>query len=100
MEGAISSVQSHNAPEGNLHPKRKREDHWIVLAKYRAAIMQQLLTPASTAAEIAWKRAAFKSGQHRFTDVTPERIERAVADDVEFLKGHPVRQSRKRDQEQ
>jgi len=56
--------------------------------------VHQLLTPASTVAEIAWKRAAFKAGDHKYTDVKPERIERAIADDVEFLKAHPVRQSR------
>jgi hypothetical protein len=91
MSGAISSVQRHNMPEGDLHPQRNPDDHWSILAKYRAAIVQQLLTPASTAAEITWKRAAFKAGQHRHTDVKPERIERAIADDVEFLKAHPSR---------
>ena len=93
MSRAISRVQSHNMPEGDLHPQRNRDDDWAILAKYRAAIMQQLLTPASTAAEITWKRAAFKAGQHRHTDVKPERIERAIADDVEFLRDHPTRRS-------
>jgi hypothetical protein len=93
MSGAISRVQSHNMPEGDLHPQRNPQDHWTILAKYRAAIMQQLLTPASTAAEVTWKRAAFKAGQHRYTDVKPERIERAIADDVEFLRTHPTRRS-------
>jgi hypothetical protein len=100
MGGAISRVQNFDMPEGDLHPEFKPADHWTILAKYRAAIMQQLLTPAPTTAEITWKRAAFRAGDHRFTDVKPERIERAIADDVEFLKAHPVRQSRKRDQEQ
>jgi hypothetical protein len=67
------------------------QEHWTILAKYRAAIMQQLLTPASTVAEVTWKRAAFKAGQHRHTDVKPERIERAIADDLAFLAAHPVR---------
>jgi hypothetical protein len=35
-------------------------------------------------------------GQHRFTDVKPERIERAIADDLAFLAAHPVRQSIRR----
>jgi hypothetical protein len=33
-------------------------------------------------------------------DPSVPAAERAIADDVEFLKPHPVRQSRKRDQEQ
>jgi hypothetical protein len=100
----FSGVQRHNLPEGDLHPERRPDDHWAILAKYRAAIMAQLLTPASTVAEITWKRSAFKAGQHRHTDVKPERIERAIADDVEFLRSHPTRRgghySPKRDQEQ
>jgi hypothetical protein len=86
--------------EGNLHPEHKQADRWALIAKWRAAIVRQLLTPAPTAAEITWKRAAFKAGDHHYTDVKPGQIERAIADDVEFLKAHPVRQSRKRDQEQ
>jgi hypothetical protein len=93
MSGAISRVQNHDMPEGDLHPQRNPDDHWAILAKYRAAIVQQLLTPASTVAEVTWKRATFKAGQHRHTDVKPERIERAIADDVEFLKAHPTRRS-------
>ena len=93
MSRAISSVRRHNMPEGDLHPQCNRDDDSAIVAKYRAAIMQQLLTPASTAAEVTWKRAAFKAGQHRHTDVKPERIERAIADDVEFLRTHPTRRS-------
>jgi hypothetical protein len=91
MVKAISRVQNNNMPEGDLHPQCNPQDHWTILAKYRAAIMQQLLTPASTVAEVTWKRAAFKAGQHRHTDVKPERIERAIADYVEFLRTHPTR---------
>jgi len=39
-----------------------------------------------------------KAGKHKHTDLKTERAERAIADDVEFLKAHPVRQSRKRDE--
>jgi hypothetical protein len=90
---AIRLVQSYDMPEGDLHPQRDQDFDWAILAKYRAAIVQQLLTPASSVAEVTWKRAAFKAGQHRHTDVKPERIERAIADDLAFLAAHPVRQS-------
>jgi hypothetical protein len=52
-----------------------------------------MLTPAPNIAAITWKRAALKSGQHEYTDVKPERIERAITDDLAFLAAHPVRQS-------
>jgi hypothetical protein len=100
MEDAIERVQSHGMVEGNSHPVRDPKDRWTIIAKWREAVVRQMLTPAPTAREIAWKRAVFKHGDHRYTGVKPERIERAIADDVEFLRTHPVRQSRKRDLEQ
>jgi hypothetical protein len=36
---------------------------------------------------------AASQGQHRYTDVKSERIERAIPDDLAFLTTHPVRQS-------
>jgi hypothetical protein len=95
MNGAISRVQNHDMPEGELHPQYEPEQHWTLVGKWRAALMQQLLTPAPSTLEVTWKRAAFKAGQHRHTDIKPERIERAIADDVEFLKTHPTRRSGK-----
>ena len=89
-----------NVPEGKLHPAYKHEDHWNPLAKYRKAWARLMLTPAPDALVVIWRRAQLKAGHHKHTDLKPERIERAIADDVEFLKAHPVRQSRKRDQEQ
>jgi hypothetical protein len=41
---------------------------------------------------------ALARGEHRFTDVRSERIERAIADDLAFLAAHPVRQSSLRKQ--
>jgi hypothetical protein len=93
MNGAIHRVQNHDMPEGGWHPEYKPESHWTLVANWRAALMQQLLTPAPTISEVTWKRAKLKAGQHKHTDVKPERIERAIADDVEFLRTHPVRQS-------
>jgi hypothetical protein len=93
MDSAIHRVQQHELPEGDLHKLLVPGSCWPIIAKYRAAIMAQLLTPAPTALEIEWKRAAFKRGDHKYTDVKPERIERAIADDLAFLAAHPVRRS-------
>jgi hypothetical protein len=41
---------------------------------------------------------ALARGQHRYTGVKSERIERAIADDLAFLAAHPVRQSNRRAQ--
>jgi hypothetical protein len=95
MEDAISWAQRCELPEGDGHPVQPPGRCWDVIAKYRAAIIAQLLTPAATMADVAWKRATFKAGDHKYAGVNPLRIERAIADDVEFLKAHPTRQSRK-----
>jgi hypothetical protein len=42
-----------------------------------------VLTPAPDTAAVAWKKAALAAGQHEYTDIKTERIERAIADDVE-----------------
>ena len=98
MDSAIHRVQQSELPEGDLHKPLAPGSWKPLLAKYRAAIMAQLLTPAPTAREIEWKRAVFKHGDHKHTDIKPERIERAIAEDVEFLRTHPTRRSGKQDQ--
>ena len=98
MNGAIERVQHHGLPEGDRHPQYEPKSYYTLIPTYRAAIVAQLLTPAPTAREITWKRAVFKHGDHKYIGVNPERIERAIADDVEFLRAHPTR--RRRDQEQ
>jgi hypothetical protein len=100
MDGAISRVQHHGAPEGELHPTRIPTDYWTLVEKYRKAWARLMLTPAPDMQSVTWKRAQLKAGSHKHTDLKTERIERAIADDVEFLRAHPTRQSRKRDQEQ
>jgi hypothetical protein len=91
MEGAIARVK--HLPEGNNHPPHNSDDRWTLLANWRQALVQQLLTPAPTAAAVNWKKATFAGGQHKETDVKAERIERAIADDLAFLAAHPVRRS-------
>jgi hypothetical protein len=87
--GAISRVQG--LPEGNNHPPHDPNERWMILANWRRAIVAQLLAPAPFAPSVAWKKAALASGQHEFTDVKTERIERAIADDIAFLAAHLTR---------
>jgi hypothetical protein len=97
MDSVISRVQRHETPEGALHPIHDPKNHWRLVAKYREAWARQMLTPAPDAKAVDWKRAELKAGRHKYTDLKSERIERAIADDVEFLKAHPTR---RRDLEQ
>jgi hypothetical protein len=92
----VSRVQDLDMPEGHNHPTVKSDDRWPLLDNWRAAIGKQLLTPAPDAAAVKWKQLTLAGDQHRYTGVKSERIERAIADDLEFLAAHPVRQSRRR----
>jgi hypothetical protein len=90
---AVSSVQGRGMPEGRSHPAVNDGDRIPMVGRWRAALVKQLLTPASDVASVNWKQAALARGEHRYTDVKPERIERAIADDLAFLAAHPVRRS-------
>jgi hypothetical protein len=72
------------------------DDRSPLVEKWRAAIAKQLLTPAPDAASIKWKQMAM--ARDRYIGVKPERVERALADDLVFLAAHPVRQSNRRRQ--
>jgi hypothetical protein len=61
--------------------------------KWRAAFVKQLLTPASDTASVAWKQNALARGKYQYTGLKPERLKRAIADDLAFLAAHPVRRS-------
>jgi hypothetical protein len=87
-------------PEGHYHPIVHSDDRMPIVRRQREALVRQVLTPAPDANSVKWKQAVLDSGDLKYTDVKPQRVERAIADDLAFLAAHPVRQSRKRDQEQ
>jgi hypothetical protein len=93
MDGAISRVQNHELPEGKLHPIREPGHYWALIAKYREAWARLMLTPAPDMLSVTWKRAQLEAGNYQYTDLKPERITRAIADDVEFLRTHPTRRN-------
>src|SRR5260221_12212222 len=93
FEDAVSWAQRVEILEGSFHPAVDPDHRRPNVERYRAALVKQLLTPAADGASVKWKQAALARGQHRYTDVKPERIERAIADDLAFLAAHPVRRS-------
>jgi hypothetical protein len=66
-----------------------------VVRDFNVSRPRAALTPAPDAAAVAWKKRALAGGDHEYTDVKTERIERVIADDLAFLAAHPVRQSNK-----
>ncbi len=93
FEDAVSWAQQMEIPEGHFHPAVDPDYHRPMVGKWRAALVKQLPTPAWDTASVKWKQMALARGQYRYTDVKPERIERAIADDLAFLAAHPVRRS-------
>jgi len=53
---------------------------------WRAALVQQMLTPAPDVAAVLWKRAKLRAEGWRHTDVKPERLQRAIDADVDGLR--------------
>ena len=94
FQSAVSWAQRMEIPEGRFHPSDPEEcDRMSMVGKYRAALVKQLLTPAWDVNSVKWKQMALARGQHHYTDVKPERIERAIADDLAWLAAHPTRRS-------
>ena len=67
-----------------------------MVKRWREAMARQLLTPAPDVGSVTWKKMVLAGRQLRYTDMKPERVERAIAEDLAFLAAHPVRQSIRR----
>ncbi|MCW2219503.1 hypothetical protein M2232_003035 [Bradyrhizobium japonicum] len=91
MHSAIRSAQLAGLPEGDNHQTAENW-HWHpIIDSYRKAIAELLLTPASTLLNVAWKQKALAAEEHKYTDLSSERVEAAIARDLEFLTAHPTR---------
>ncbi|MEY9413963.1 hypothetical protein ABIF69_000405 [Bradyrhizobium japonicum] len=96
MHSAIRSAQLAGLPEGDNH-QRAENWHWHpIVDSYRKAIAELLLTPASTLLNVAWKLKALAAEEHKYTDLSSERVEAAIARDLKFFADHPTRRKRKR----
>jgi hypothetical protein len=67
---------------------------WDILESYREALGKQLLAPAPDMASVEWKRRQLK--EMPLLNVTRQRVEKAIADDIAFLDAHPTRKARTR----
>jgi hypothetical protein len=96
FERAVVDAQRLGLPEGRSHAiADDGNDHQLV-GKYRAALAKQLLTPAWDANSVKWKQAKLASeraSSYYTLTVKPERIERAIAEDLAFLAAHPTKRS-------
>jgi hypothetical protein len=93
LQMAIWKGQDLGISEAGRHPPTTVDDRLPLLENYRKAEVEQLLTPAPTVALVKWKQDFLASGI-QFHNVTREQIEKAIADDLEFLAAHPMRRVR------
>ena len=90
LHDAIMIGQGNGIPELSRHPPKTYEDRGPLLENLRKAEINQLLTPAPSAALVKWKQQVFAQGKY----VKEEQIEKAIADDLAFLAAHPARRAR------
>lgn len=93
MEHAITCAQNRELPEGRNHPRRDFEARLEILARYRAALAEQILRPASRLSEVEWKRRQIGLDTFKYCRLPDERAQRAIAEDMAFLADHPVRKT-------
>jgi hypothetical protein len=89
FNSAVERAQKCGIPEGRSHASFNPDDDSDLVARWREAIVRQLLAPAPDAMAVKWKQAQ----DDRYLPVEPKRIERAIADDLAFLAAHPTKRS-------
>ena len=90
---ALSLAQQYDVAEAKTYAKSENEQHFVLVGLWRTALVSQMLTPAPDAAAVAWKRAQFRRGEHRYSEVKPELLERSIDSDVRWLNDHPTRRT-------
>jgi hypothetical protein len=89
----LETAQRYGIGDSGSFPPPAHASPFEAVDTWREAVAKQLLTPAPTLADVAWKRAKIKSDEFNRLPITLARAEQAVADDLAFLAAHPTRRS-------
>jgi hypothetical protein len=91
---ALSSAQSWGIADSVKFPAAdNNESRWKLVDTWREAVVKQLLTASPDLAAINWKRAKLASRDFAHLPTKVERIERAIAEDMEWLAAHPTKRT-------
>jgi hypothetical protein len=90
---ALECAQEHGVGDAGSFEQVIHGERWDLLERWRAALVEQMLTPAPDLAAVAWKRAKLANEHWEYCDVKPERLQRAIDADAEWLATHPSRKS-------
>jgi hypothetical protein len=96
---SLSFAQNCGVPETLLFAKMTLHDRGPIVDKYRAAVVEQLLTPAPDVEAVHWKRRII-ANDFAYVGDDKTAVEEAIAADVAFLKAHPARQGASKKLEQ
>jgi hypothetical protein len=88
---ALEFAQKWGLADSGSFPPAADENRISLVEMWREAVVKQLLMPAPNVAAVAWKRAKLSGRDFRYLPVKPDRVERAIADDIAFLDAHPTR---------
>jgi hypothetical protein len=90
---ALATAQRYGIGDSGSFPPPAPASPLEVVDKWRESVAKQLLTPAPTLADVAWKRAKIKSDEFKRLPITLARAEQMIADDLAFLAAHPTRRA-------
>lgn len=93
MYSAAQLAKTHELPEAQNHPQTDEGGRMALVAHWRAAKVNQLLTPAYQVAGVLWKKAHLIADGIKYLPVESGQVERAIEADEAFLASHPVRQT-------
>jgi hypothetical protein len=80
-------IGNHFVPASIINPKELPS----LVKLWREAVVAQILTPAPTLSDLAWKRAA---SRYRLLPIQKAQVNAAIAADEAFFIGHPVKRPR------
>lgn len=89
----LRTAQERGVGDAAHFPQVPQGEHWGLVERWRDALVKQMLTPAPDLAAVAWKRARLASEHWEYCDVKPERLQRAIDADAEWLAAHPSKKS-------
>jgi hypothetical protein len=92
-QAALSTAQDHDVADAKSFPPcdDSGSSRIVLVDLWRAALVAQMLIPAPDVAAVNWKRAQLQAENYRYSGAKPERLQRAIEADVEWLEAHPTR---------
>lgn len=90
---SLETARNAGVPDALKYPEFLSVDRWDLVRAWRAALVVQLLTPATTLNDVTWKQRVLASGDLQHCDVPPERVKKSIDADIAWLDAHPTKKT-------